>query len=344
MSDEMAELGPPVGREKSTHKVEVVRLGKIDKHPNADSLGIVHVFDYTVVVRLSDWKEGDLAAYVVPDSLVPVRRPEFAFLASVTKSDLHRVKVKRLRGIFSQGLLIPAPARSVEGDNVASFLGVTRYEPPEPGETRLGRGLAGDIEPPPPGDRAVYDVDSYLRYSECFTPGEIVHVTEKIHGCNARFTAFDGKVFCGSRRQWKKDDPNSVWWKALRKYPGIEELVLSRPVTIYGEVYGVQDLRYGVTPPDVGFAVFDILDPAIGWLSFKGYRELAFSYSIPLVPHLFTGPLDHQHLLQMGEGRSILGDHVREGIVVRPERERWDCRVGRVHLKVVGNGYLERAE
>jgi hypothetical protein len=43
--------------------------------------GIVHVFGYQCVVRLGEWAEGDLAACVVPDSLVPLDRPEFAFLA-----------------------------------------------------------------------------------------------------------------------------------------------------------------------------------------------------------------------------------------------------------------------
>ena len=37
-------------------------------------------------------------------------------------------------------------------------------------------------------------------------------------------------------------------------------------------------------------------------------------------------------------------DHVREGSVVRPVRERVDLRLGRTVLKIVGNGYLERAK
>lgn len=33
----------------------------------------------------------------------------------------------------------------------------------------------------------------------------------------------------------------------------------------------------------------------------------------------------------------------REGVVVRPVKERHDPRIGRVVLKIVGNGYLEKA-
>lgn len=35
-------------------------------------------------------------------------------------------------------------------------------------------------------------------------------------------------------------------------------------------------------------------------------------------------------------------DHVREGFVVKPIRERQDPRLGRVFLKMAGEGYLLR--
>jgi hypothetical protein len=82
---------------KSTHRVEVVRIGTIEKHPNADSLGVVRVYGYFCCVRLADWRPGDLAAYVVPDSLVPVDHPEFRFLADASKGrSHHRVKVRTI--------------------------------------------------------------------------------------------------------------------------------------------------------------------------------------------------------------------------------------------------------
>ncbi|MGH9759840.1 MAG: hypothetical protein ACREAC_03250 [Blastocatellia bacterium] len=85
--------------EKSTHKVEVVPV-VLERHPNADTLSVVKVFGgYTVCVRTVDFKDGDLGAYIPPDSVVDSSRPEFAFLAGH-----ERIKVKRLRGIVSMGL------------------------------------------------------------------------------------------------------------------------------------------------------------------------------------------------------------------------------------------------
>jgi tRNA-binding EMAP/Myf-like protein len=44
---------------KSNHQVNVVRVSEIIKHPNADTLGLVHIGGYQVVVKLADWKVGD---------------------------------------------------------------------------------------------------------------------------------------------------------------------------------------------------------------------------------------------------------------------------------------------
>lgn len=40
----------------------------------------------------------------------------------------------------------------------------------------------------------------------------------------------------------------------------------------------------------------------------------------------------------------MLADHVREGMVVKPVHERFDDRIGRVVLKLHGEGYLTRKE
>ena len=42
------------------------------------------------------------------------------------------------------------------------------------------------------------------------------------------------------------------------------------------------------------------------------------------------------------EFAATLADHIREGVVVKPVTERFHQAVGRVILKVVGAGYLEK--
>lgn len=111
--------------------VRVVRVDKIVKHPNADTLGIVNVLGgYPVLVKLGDFKEGDLGVYCTVDTLVPISRPEYKFLDTGRGRTHERVKAKKLRGVFSMGLLVPLTFGAVEGEDVAGTIGALKYVPP----------------------------------------------------------------------------------------------------------------------------------------------------------------------------------------------------------------------
>ena len=330
--------------EKSTHKVEVIRLGKFEKHPNADKLEVTKIFGYTICCQIGNFKEGDLAAYIPPDSVVP-NTPEFAFL-----NGHNRIKVKKLRGIVSQGFLVPAPVGAKEGDNVAETIGVTHYDPPEPFST------GGDNEKTPAGYRPKYDVDSFFRYPNKFKEGETVVVTEKIHGASARYAWIDGRMFCGSRTGWKREDPDNLWWKALKNHPEVETFCKAHPeITVYGEVYGqVQDLKY---QGGVNFVTFDLLR-GNEWLSHEECKALAgfwdaskdfpdekAEFILPWVPLIYIGPYNEAYVRSLADGDSLVkgARNIREGVVVKPWVERTDPEIGRVQLKIVSDAYLEKA-
>lgn len=319
----------------STFRVEVVPV-RLDPHPNADSLSLVKVRGYTVVVKTDDWQDGQLAAYIPPDSVVDTTRPQFAFLA-----DHPRVTVRRFRGVYSQGLLVPAPAGSAVGDDVAEALSVTHYEPPLPAQT------GGEAEPGPAGYRPVYDVENYHRYPDLVLPGEEVVVTEKIHGANGRFCYADGRFWCGSRTEWKRESEGNVWWRALHAAKILRAFLVSMPhLTAYGEVYGsVQSLKYGHDKGAVSLRLFDFWDHfdarflAVDELrGYWGVNDLDFA------PVLYRGPFDAERVVGLAEGESVIpgANHLREGVVVRPVVERFDPTVGRVQLKVVSNRFLEK--
>lgn len=319
---------------KSTHKVEVIEI-KLESHPNADALSIVRIFGgYTCCVKTSDWRDGDLAAYIPPDSIVDSTRPEFSFLAGH-----ERIKVKKLRGIVSMGLLMPAPIGAKLGDDVAELLAVTHYEPPLP-----ANGI-GDNEPAPEGYHPNYDVDTLRRFTHLFTTGEPVWITEKIDGANCRFCFAGGRMYAGSRTTWKAYDKNNLWWKALEQAPAVRHFCEENShLTIYGEVYGyVQSLRYGTKPGEIRLVVFDILE-GTRWLDAE--EALSIAPDLPWVPQVAVGmPFDVEAVLALAEGQSLIegANHLREGIVVKPLRERADPEIGRVCLKVVSNAYLEKA-
>lgn len=169
----------------------------------------------------------------------------------------------------------------------------------------------------------------------------------KIHGANGRFLFYTGRLWVGSHKQIKRDDPRNLWWQIAHGYDLAQRLsVHSTGVAVYGEVYGqVQDLRYGVER-GAHLVLFDALDVhARTYLAHDEFVALAKRLSLPTVPLLYRGPWSDS-LRSLAEGKTTMlgARHVREGFVVRPTVERIDDCVGRVILKLVGEGYLLRKE
>ena len=361
--------------EKSTHKVEVIRIDKLMPHENADTLSKVKVYDYVSCVKTANWKEGDLAAWIPPDSNVDVNRPEFAFLAKKAKDGSKvRIRTEKLRGIVSYGLLVPAPAGSNVGDDVADKLAVEHWQPAIEASHFL---TGGEVAKPPSGVYPSYDVDAFMRWGrEIFIDGEPVAVTEKIHGASSRYLFKNGEMFCGSRDEWKREFPTrptanmedllkhfegdqekadkailkiqnwrpkrNLWWIVLENAPAIRKFCEANPnFTLYGEAYGmVKGYGYG-TDGKHTFACFDILKPDGTWMNFPDFYATVKKYEVPHVPVIHESiPFNIDQLVKMAEGNTLMpASHIREGIVVHPVKERWDERVGRVKFKIINPEY-----
>lgn len=327
-------------------RVEVVRVGELRKHENADTLSIIQVYGYPVIVRTGDFAPGDLAVYVMVDALVPLAAPEFAFLARVEGRTVERICAKKLRGVFSMGLLVPAREGWVEGQDVQVELGITKWEPPEEGVH-----MGGGVEEEPGGGfmPRFTDVQALRRYPDVLQRWEMVEVTEKIHGTNARFAWHDGRLWVGSHRHALRESLPSLWWKVADQYRLAERLA-AVPAPLdqcvwFGEVYGAvqKGFDYGLGG-GLGLVMFDVFDLAQGrYLDAADRHALLELTGLPGVPVLYEG-LWEPGMAFLAEGDTVLGNgcHVREGIVVRPTVERWDDRVGRVILKLHGEAYLLR--
>jgi RNA ligase (TIGR02306 family) len=319
------------------HQITVFEINSLKDCPNADNLQMVEVDGYNCLVRKGDYAIGDLAVFIPPDSLVDTTKQEFSFLGP--KSPV-RIKAKKLRGIISVGLIIKAPYGFVEGDDVTDVLGVAHWNPPEPGDI-LNRKSHGTAIKGPDGFYPKYDIDSFLKYNRLFEYGESCWITEKIHGCNAMYTYQNGQIWCRSRTTWKKQDENCIWWKVLHKYPQIEEFCKNNPgLCLFGEIYGwVQSLRYGAQPQEYYFAAFDILDGS-RWWDVNEFLAVTHKYGVPVVPTVAINfPYDYNEIKDMADGQSLIANHIREGIVIKPMKNRYDYKVGRVFLKLVSNNY-----
>ncbi len=183
----------------STFEVLVRQIDDIYDHPNGDRLSIVKVLGYEAITNKIDGKhrfqKGDLIVYVPEAAIVPedVLR-EYGFWDEAKGKGVlsgksgNRVKIIRLRGKESQGLIFPVVDGSVVlggmtqkvnlGDDVAEFFAITKYDPPIPA------AMSGEIVAVP--EMAfVYDIENWQNFPG-FLDNDEVEATEKIHGTNFR--------------------------------------------------------------------------------------------------------------------------------------------------------------
>jgi hypothetical protein len=148
----------------------------------------------------------------------------------------------------------------------------------------------------------------------------------------------------GSRNRWIEPEGESLWHKALRRRPEIEQFCRTNPkVVLWGEVFGfVQDLHYGMQRGEIDFIAFDMLQDG-KWLDIGDFLSLCTQYNIPTAPSFGFTNYNFEQLMLTADGPSLFPGalHYREGIVIRPVKERWDSKCGRVHLKIVSPSYYE---
>lgn len=233
----------------SEFKIEVVRIGPVTKHPNADTLSLTSIHGgYPVIFQTGQYAEGDLAVYIPVDAIVP-ETEEWAFLKGKT-----RIRAMKLRGIFSMGVLTKPLPGAVLGQDVREALAITKYE----------EEVEGPEDAPSPKGLPIpkYDVEGYRRYPDILEVGEEVVITEKLHGENARYMLdADGVLHVGSRGRWKNPEGNTKWAQIARARGLKNELMLAQFVdcVLYGEAHGYTGgFPYGAKAPS--FRMFDVFD------------------------------------------------------------------------------------
>ena len=336
----------------SKHEALVFQVKK-ENHPNADKLALVTANGYLCGVRKDDFSDGDLAVLVEPDPMVPTSRAEFAFLsgAAYTTGEFTgyaRITARRFRGLTSYGLVVKAPEGVQPGDDCFEALGLKHWDPEMAGIKPKAAALDSEGND---GFGHIYDLEHGKKHAaRVFTPGETVVVTEKVHGTNCRVLVRDGRLWCGSRTQWKKPGDNH-YWKWTERSKGLMDFLAHSNLMILGEVVGPgvsngsgEAWRYMNAPT---FLLFDAVDLNTGsFLDHTELEEVADRCGVQRVPFVATLSFESMEQLDaMAVGPSLgtwdIAPPFREGVVVRPDTERYSPLLGgRAILKFVSGDFL----
>ncbi|MBW4664605.1 MAG: RNA ligase (ATP) [Chroococcus sp. CMT-3BRIN-NPC107] len=322
----------------SIFKVEVVKINSIDSHPNADRLDIATIVGmaYQVITAKGNFKVGDLAFYFPIDTVIP---DNFLDKFGIRSYYSKKLRAAKLRGIFSEGLLIPVDAdfKGNIGDDVTEYFGVTKYEYPIP------QNMSGDVEFPI-GQYKFPSPEHLKRYRDVLQVGEEVVVTEKIHGTN--FTVLvdeDGTHISSHNYFWKNNtvNKNLVYIRAYNEHEFLQNLPVNTQV--FGEIYGVQDIKYGLSNGKIGIAIFAVRNNG-RFLDFEEFKTFCNQYSLPQVPVLYKGAYSWEAVSQYNNADSVVDKNsIMEGVIVQPVRERTHLEIGRVILKLISDRYLLRS-
>jgi RNA ligase (TIGR02306 family) len=300
------------------------------------SLGYIND-SWQVILPKGQFKKDDLVVYIPESSIVPNNLLEqMGLVGKLSGPQKNKVKTIKLRGEISIGLVHPAPPNFKEGDSVAEYYGITKYEPVIP------YYMTGQNTQHPP-NFIKYDIENINNYN-WLIPGEEVSISLKAHGTNCSITYFNDKIYVSSRNCTLLEDDNNIYWKVVKQSNLGEKLKLlpfkNNTITLHGEIIGkgIQNYHYGFENPV--FRAFD-LRFGMDFVNKPEFFEYMKSLDIPVCPELYRGPFSMDKVKELASGMETLSGkflHINEGVVVTPTTER-NTYHGRVFLKYINPEY-----
>lgn len=310
--------------------IEIVE--NVSKHPNADKLSLCNILGFKCVTKLDQFKNGQKVVYVRPDTVFPMAD----WAEEYRKYSPKRIKAVKLRGEWSEGVIIPFEAlpenifnqiKDCEvGDEVSEVLGITHYEPPQPQDLSAKGGLPMGI---PKTDEERFENLKFLPL------GEIVDVQLKIDGqsCSYYYN-YETKEFgvLGRSLEIKPDAINRYTDNVLtydienklRAYGEAQQLSL----VIRGESYGAGLQGHEYNPHakmNKGWAMFSVFLINEHEYAEKGHRyyfkNVAEEMGLPIAPMLEENVILTKELVEKySVGITEINGKPFEGVVIKTER------------------------
>jgi RNA ligase (TIGR02306 family) len=338
----------------------VATINEIKPIEGADNIELAIVGGWNCITKKGEYEANDLIVVATTDAVIPQELSDRMEVTNYLRKG-QRVRTVKLRGVYSECLLIPAKYIPGFGDmyydgaDLMEKMGIFKYEPPVK-QIQLASGKKVRYQDNP-NFHVYYKFPNLKNVSGMFTEEDIVQITRKIHGTNARygivkknrlsfidklkkFFGLAGELFeyeyvYGSHNVEKGSDSQGfystdVWRTIAEKYDIKNKLLnlaktknrageLGAGIVIYGEIYGAGiQKNYEYGLKEIEFVGFDAT--VNGKYESTMYTEFLFREALEL-PHvgvLYTGPWSQEIQDKFVFGNMINGTKVpHEGIVIK---------------------------
>jgi RNA ligase (TIGR02306 family) len=336
----------------------VATIKEVRAIPNADNIELVIAGGWNAITKKGEFKEGDLTVIATTDAVIPEAFSEKMGVTSYLRKG-GRVRTVKLRGVYSECLIIPTKYipgygdRYQDGDDMMEKFGIVKYEPPiKQIQLASGRKIKWRDNQ---NFHIYYKFPNLKNVAGMFTEEDLVEITRKIHGTNARYgivrkskLSFWDKVkkffrladkwvdyeyIYGSHNCEKGSDSQGfystdVWRTVAEKYNIKEKLwsyiknrnvEVGEGIILYGEIYGAgiqKNYDYGLT--DIEFAGFDVKLRGEYLSTYDAWQLVKNHIDLPYVEILHYGDWTQEIQDKFTFNNFIEGTKVpHEGIVIK---------------------------
>ena len=340
----------------------IAKINEVKAIEGADNIELVVAGGWNAITKKGEFKEGDETIIATTDAVIPEKLSEEMGVANYLRKGT-RVRTVKLRGVYSECLIIPMKylhGKTTMGDfdlkagsDCMGFLGITKYEPPvKQIQLASGRKIKWRDNQ---NFHIYYKFPNLKNVDGMFTEEDLVEITRKIHGTNARYGIvkkgklsfwdkvkkflriadewIDYEYIYGSHNCEKGSDSQGfystdVWRTVAEKYNIKEKLwsyiknrnvEVGEGIILYGEIYGAgiqKNYDYGLT--DIEFAGFDVKLRGEYLSTYDAWQLVKNHIDLPYVEILHYGDWTQEIQDKFTFNNFIEGTKVpHEGIVIK---------------------------
>jgi RNA ligase (TIGR02306 family) len=327
----------------------------------ADNIELVVVNGWNCISKKGEHRVDELTIIATTDAIIPQSLSDEIGVTNYLRKG-GRVRTVKLRGVYSECLIIPfiyaeelthPKAKWAEGTDMMDLLKITKYEPPvKMVQLASGRKIKYKDNP---NFHVYYKFPNFKNVPNMFTEDDVVEITRKIHGTNARYgiikktkpslwdkvRKFFGNEWAnyefiyGSHNVEKGSDTQGFYdtdvWRTIADRYNIKDKLWSyvkdtspqyigSGLIIYGEIYGKgiqKNYEYGLD--HIEFNGFDV-ELNGDYSSVYYSRHIIDTLKLDYVPILYKGFWSQEVQDAFTFNQFIDGTKVpHEGIVIKEE-------------------------